>query len=481
MKIDKEYPATHSMSTSWYIVDEDGNVGIMDYNENGPVPWGVEQTSGMELKYGHWEDWQSRKLIRFNLTEEQILDLLHEPHAPSEEKGWYDCAVKIDKEKKSRFLELCKNKDIDKNDLFCISDELDLYEFDAYDCAHDGQYNETTIHGTLKTMLDENLILSVYKIQSLDMDDQYDDGKIVHNKEFDNSPYFMFHQPYWTDFLPQKMHEPLHPVKIEQIPDSFRHRLHKIPGKFKEMETFQISQYHPCNAYSNGDPTYVIDGCSYQTSPLPDGSKVYTQIYAFDYPFLPFCSERTRFNCQTKCSSLCCDIGALLQTDKPTVLLIFDPKEGYDYQWKVLSDIVLQKSYATSYIPRFPYRTGQQHFCLKHDVEKYMTDEYLSRVLKGSKGYIETIIDDINPRVILVADKAYRTISGVYSINQNKVGINGVDFPIYKLSSLKDKKNEIEELAKLGYQGKEHPHIITLEEMDKLVKMGVAKEYKDIL
>ena len=47
----------------------------MDYNENGPVPWGVEQTSGMELKYGHWEDWQSRKLIRFNLSEEQILCL----------------------------------------------------------------------------------------------------------------------------------------------------------------------------------------------------------------------------------------------------------------------------------------------------------------------------------------------------------------------------------------------------------------------
>lgn len=25
MLIDKEYPATHSMSTSWYIVDEEGN------------------------------------------------------------------------------------------------------------------------------------------------------------------------------------------------------------------------------------------------------------------------------------------------------------------------------------------------------------------------------------------------------------------------------------------------------------------------
>ena len=25
MLVDKEYPATHSMSTSWYIIDEEGN------------------------------------------------------------------------------------------------------------------------------------------------------------------------------------------------------------------------------------------------------------------------------------------------------------------------------------------------------------------------------------------------------------------------------------------------------------------------
>ena len=42
MITDKEYPATHSMSTAWYAADEDGNVAIIDYNENGPVPWGAE-------------------------------------------------------------------------------------------------------------------------------------------------------------------------------------------------------------------------------------------------------------------------------------------------------------------------------------------------------------------------------------------------------------------------------------------------------
>ena len=56
MKIDKEYPATHSMSTAWYCVDEDGNVGIVDFNENGPVPWGTPEQSIEYLSYGYCED-----------------------------------------------------------------------------------------------------------------------------------------------------------------------------------------------------------------------------------------------------------------------------------------------------------------------------------------------------------------------------------------------------------------------------------------
>lgn len=33
MKLFKEYPATHSMSTAWYCVDEDGNVWIFDIED----------------------------------------------------------------------------------------------------------------------------------------------------------------------------------------------------------------------------------------------------------------------------------------------------------------------------------------------------------------------------------------------------------------------------------------------------------------
>lgn len=38
MKTGKEYPATHSMSTSWYAIDADGKVAFLSFDENGPVP-----------------------------------------------------------------------------------------------------------------------------------------------------------------------------------------------------------------------------------------------------------------------------------------------------------------------------------------------------------------------------------------------------------------------------------------------------------
>lgn len=480
MKIDKEYPATHSMSTSWYIVDDDGNVGIMDYNENGPVPWGIEQTNADELKYGHWDDWKTAKILKFNLTDEQILDLLHEPHTPSTEEMWYDCAVKIDKEKTSRFLDLCNNPDIVKTNVFCISERLAIYEFDAYDCAHNKDYEKTEIHGTLKTMLDEDIIIEVYKTQNLDTNDYYADEEIVHEAYYDNSPYYMFHQPYWPEFLPKKMYEPTHPVKINQIPQEFQYRLHKIPGRFKDMDTLQIAQYYPCYAYSNGDPIYIVDGCTYESFPLPNGSKIYTKTDMCNYQFFPFCSEKKRFKCNEKNCKSCCDIRGILTTDKPMVMIIFSPKENADHLWNVLSDIIKRKSFCISYIPKFPYKKNNANFYLKCQVEKYMTRDYLSHVFKGSNGYIENIIKDINPRVILATDAAFDIIKTVYATDSNCLKTDGMEYPFYKQSAINENIGIIEDLAKQPYQGKEHPLVISLEGMNQLVEQGRAINYKDL-
>ena len=110
MKQTKEYPATHSMSTAWYVADEDGNVGIMDFNENGPVPWHTEESSVEELVFGYEKDYEKKEYLLVSLSNEQIDDLLTNPHSPEEEENWWDCVIqitahqKLKKMKSTRFL-----------------------------------------------------------------------------------------------------------------------------------------------------------------------------------------------------------------------------------------------------------------------------------------------------------------------------------------------------------------------------------------
>lgn len=455
MKTDKEYPATHSMSTSWYIVDDEGNVGLMDYNENGPEPWGMEQTSCDELVFGHWEyEAESSELLRFNLTNEQILDLLHEPHKPSEENYWDDCVVKIDKAKTGRFLQLCGSKDVLRGDVWMVSEELSLYYIDIwFRCTTDTKDGKRRPKGSLKKMIDEGIIVEVYGRQSVDMNDELKDGKIVHTKEFDNCPYFVFHQPYSSGVLPQKMHQPKHPVKIEQVPESFRCRIHKIPGKFRNMETFQIAQFYPCSAFSVEGEGFYMNGCLYQSFPLPDGSSIYAKMEIDNGDFPP-CSA---FN---GCSNSLCFYKHRLFFDctlpLPTVLIVHDPDERFNCQLETSRMEVERKMFAVPCLPLFPCDER------KDDLQK-------------SSGWLETIVADMKPRVILATDKALETISAFCGIAIHEITIGGEQYPFYRYAERDEHWDEIEKLAGQPFRGRLHPQTITSREMAALVKKGLAR------
>lgn len=38
MKTTKEFPATHSMGTEWFIADAEGNIALFDFDDDRPVP-----------------------------------------------------------------------------------------------------------------------------------------------------------------------------------------------------------------------------------------------------------------------------------------------------------------------------------------------------------------------------------------------------------------------------------------------------------
>ncbi|MCQ2217039.1 MAG: hypothetical protein MJZ33_00965 [Paludibacteraceae bacterium] len=275
MKTTIEYPATHSMSTAWYIVDDDGNVGILDYNENGPVPNGLAEHVVAELVWGLCDNNKKYKQIPIKLTIDQIYENISERHSPDDEDFWSDLIVKIKVDKTERFRQLCNHKDIYK--CICVSEDEGLYIFDAmysFDYEHD-----KVIEGSpLEALLKEGIIESVYRLNEFGHDDTFKQGyeKPVHTKNYDSCSFFLYHQPYWEDYLPEKMSSPKNPVNIDQLPDEIKSQILHIPGNFEKLDTFQIAELYPSSTtYCMADPLFLIDGYEYNLLPLPDGTKAY--------------------------------------------------------------------------------------------------------------------------------------------------------------------------------------------------------------
>lgn len=265
MITDKEYPATHSMSTAWYIVDDDDNVGILEYNDDGPVPKGVGEYSPEDLLWGFVEGEDSYQKLPLKLTLEQIYENLPQPHSVEEEQDWICCIVKIQVDKAERFKELCL---LDESDFcICLSEEEGLYYF--YDTPG------------LDTIIEDGIILEVYSQLSIWQSDDYDrlNDRVIHTKNYDSCSYFMYHQPYWERFLPQKISTPQHPVKLSQLPEALRPLVHRIPGNFHELDTFQIAEHYPCRVHND---CVCIGGAYYSLLPLPDGTEAYLLMGKFD-------------------------------------------------------------------------------------------------------------------------------------------------------------------------------------------------------
>lgn len=481
----KEYPATHSMSTAWYVADEDGNVGIMDFNENGPVPWRMGDNSVDELVFGYENDYEKKEYLMVSLSNEQIDDLLTNPHSPEEEETWWGCVIQIDVTKENEFLELAVHPDIDLE--FCVSKERGLYSIDANRCTSETQKGEKyqiLETSSLRKMLDKKIILQVFKKQDYWMNDEWKDEKVVHTKEFDKAPYYIFHQPYWTGFLPECMNVPEHPVKLEQLPEKLRRRVLRLPIKFKETKNFQIAEWHPCSVSTGyNSPTEVVDGCEYELLPLSDGNQTCrcTEII-LPSEFFHYCSECEKYDCN-KCGRECHSWTDHCFTSTPTLLVITHPLEKWDYSRQIKSDSLIPFSLWLSFLPKIPYKIKKRLKPSELSSEKYEFDPSERDILKHVSGrrlldlfqknrqWLEDQVARFNPRVILISGAAEAIMRAVYSFGQNQITINGTAYPMYLLSEVESHREEIERLAAMPYQGKKIPHIISVEEMGR-IKQG---------
>ena len=471
MKTNKEYPATHSMSTAWYVADEDGNVAIIDYDDNGPVPWETEQTSIDQLVYGHCEDCKTNDFLAIDLTDDQIDDLMENPHQPEEEKWWFvNCVIQIDLSKEVEFLELAHRKDFEIE--VCISKERGLYLINAFDSTdEDPQSNYSIIRegSALQKILDKKIILSVFKMKEMYTNSIWEDGNIKFEKEFDNLPYYIYCQPYWPGFLLERMNIPKNPVKLSQFPEALRKRVPVVPIKFKDTKNFQIAEWVPCKFFGVNS-VETINGYEYNLAPMTDGSEsfVMTDMDASD--FYDYCPEKEKYHCKECPNCFCYSYFAPAFTNLPTVMFVVSPLKKVGYDIALNPDIVTQHSIWLSFLQKVPYKPFKREYVSDDEVKKNVTQDMLLDYFLKSYCYLEDMIVRFCPRVIILDGTAWNVLGKRYKFSNHKIEINGTEYPLFSLDEMETYRKEIECLAKLPYRGEKMPHIISKEGMEQYKK-----------
>lgn len=451
MKTDKEYPATHSMSTAWYVADEEGNVAIIDYNENGPVPWETEQESIEGLVFGHEEE---NDYIPINLTSDQINDLITNPRTPKiDEDVCFYSVLRIDKKQAVSFIKSLKKANIK---YFNISKEQSLYIVDMYDLE------EASL---LPKMIGNNVILKVYDVKDYDIDDEWKNGKLTYTFNFKSSPYFIYAQPYNIDHLLERLNIPDNPVKLSQFPEPFRQRVPHVPIKFRERKNFQIAQWVPCNV-TTGE-TRVVDGCRYDLLPMTDGREAYVLTSIDEIDFLPYCSEKTKYKC-TECNlnSNCASAFAITFTHRPTVLKIVSPYREHDYSLNTNTDIITMHCIILPYLPKIPKTMMGRHFAetMKKEVSQLELDLYFKKCQK----YLDDMLMRYKPRVVIIGDDVYKALRKVYVMSKRAIEIGGDTYPFFREKDIEANRKEIEQLAQMPYRGTVFPLVISKEEMERI-------------
>ena len=82
--------------------------------------------------------------------------------------------------------------------------------------------------------------------------------------------------------------------------------------------------------------------------------------------------------------------------------------------------------------------------------------------------YLEDMVTRYSPRVIIIDSKASKALSRKYSFDDHRIKFGDKEYPVFLESEINRNREDIERLAESPYQGIVMPHIISIEEMEKI-------------
>lgn len=444
MKTDKEYPATHSMSTAWFAVDAEGNVAILDYDDNGPVPVFVPESSEDEIICENFATQiPGEPFLRWNFSDEEFERILASPSAyefklEEGQDDIYNAVVQVDMSRFDEFLEAARL--FEEYSTICINLEKGLFFLDWWSY-------EKNKSQAVKDALSSALVTP---IKHLSFDNYEADPDIL-----SSYPFFVYRQDYDCSKLIERTVVPEKPFKAYRLPVPAQKNAIRLPFKFKDTPMFQMARYEFSNVSFFQDE--LINGRIYHKMPIGDGREVHL---AYSSMFDAGCGFTCR-KCYQKESKLH-DTYAFQGCKFPTVAVIKDLKElGYEYTHSM--DVIMRHSVFLPILQGL----ADPHRRIDGPESRELFEDPMGWRFSRCHRNLEKNIDFFRPHVILLYENVIPLLEKYYTFQNGKIRIGRCKYPYFLWEELEEHRSEIEVLAMKPYRGETIPFMIPAEDIDE--------------
>jgi len=265
MKTNKEYPATHSMDTAWFVTDLDGNVAIFQFEEDGPgpIPFTDLHTDALIPMLGEEKD----EISYMPFTKDQVEEL---------KSGLKPLKKAIEIRSLSNILVLPEKVDelikAGANFDLCYSKEEGFYHLEYW---HDFEDEN------VQAFIDKGYILGA---QECDIEIYFEDNRD------DCSEHRLAHFPFYVyeqgaiNFPPGRVVEPKYPMKVDQMSERAKKYMLKLPVHFEKNEYVEPAEFVDSQCWLFNNDTKDVDGVKYMQVALTDGGYGYVKVvpHSFD-------------------------------------------------------------------------------------------------------------------------------------------------------------------------------------------------------
>lgn len=268
MIFDKEYPATHSMDTTWFAVDEAGEVAIFQFEENGPVPFPFTDIHSDELLSYFGKKENGVTIMPF--TDEQLDVLASNLTEPTVEMLNCCCNVVL----APGGFEILKANHAEFD--ICYSKERNFYHIEWWS----GEYHNEP---TLQKLIDEKIVLKACPCDiELYFEERCEEPIEERLKYF---PFYVYRQDEYSQMcVPKRTIVPKVPLKEERIPEEAKKYVIHLPVRFAEQPQVQPAEFVDSECWGMQYGVKEVNGVKYLQVQLTDGRYGYVKMQCDRFP-----------------------------------------------------------------------------------------------------------------------------------------------------------------------------------------------------